>query len=66
MVDDITPHDAQDAIASQCVLMLTVALDELRATEAEPDLAKVRLKIASVENTLKELLELANKAKTTK
>ena len=44
----------------------TVALDELRATEAEPDLAKVRLKIASVENTLKELLELANKAKTTK
>ena len=62
MADDITPADAKDAIASQCVLMLTVALDELRATEAEADLAKVRIKIASVENTLKELLELANKA----
>jgi hypothetical protein len=51
--------DAENALPGQCILMLAVALDELRATEAEPDLAKVRIKIASVENTLKELLELA-------
>jgi len=51
--------DAEKALPGQCILMLAVALDELRATEAEPDLAKVRIKIASVENTLKELLELA-------
>lgn len=51
-----------EALAGQCILMLAVALDELKATEAEPDLAKVRAKIASVETTLKELLELAKAA----
>ena len=30
--------------------------------EAEPDLAKVRIAVASVEDTLKELLALAKKA----
>ena len=52
-------NDAEKALPGQCILMLALALDELRATEAEPDLAKVRIKIASVENTLQELLELA-------
>ena len=54
--------EARDSLPGQCILMLAVALDELRATEAEPDLAKVRLAIASVENTLKELLEIAKGA----
>ena len=40
-------------------LIPAVVLEELKATEAEPDLAKVRVKIASVENTLKELLLFA-------
>ena len=39
--------EARDALPGQCILMLAVALDELRATEAKPDLAKVRLAIAS-------------------
>ena len=56
--------EARDALPGQCILMLAVALDELRATEAEPDLAKVRLAIASVENTLKELFEIAKGALT--
>jgi hypothetical protein len=42
----------------RCILMLAVALDELKATEG----AKVRIAIASVENTLQELLDLAQKA----
>ena len=42
--------------------MLSVALDELRTVEAEPDLARVRIAVASVENTLKELLEIAKRA----
>ena len=50
------------ALPGQCILMLAVALDELRATEGEPDLAKVRIAIASVENTLQELLALAHDA----
>ena len=37
--------DPEKALPGQCILMLAVALDELRATEAEPDLAKVRIKI---------------------
>ena len=51
--------ELNNALPGQCILMLAVALDELRATEAEPDLAKVRVKIASVEHTLTELLEIA-------
>ena len=50
--------DAKNALPGQCILMLAVALDELRATEAEPDLAKVRIRIASVENTLKDCWSL--------
>ena len=56
--------DAEKALPGQCILMLAVALDELRATEAEPDLAKVRIKIASVENTLKELLNCPSSGTT--
>ena len=50
------------ALPGQCRLMLAVALDELTATEAEPDLAKVRIAIASVKNTLNELNEIARRA----
>jgi hypothetical protein len=39
-----------------------VALDELRLVEGEPDIAKVRIAVLSVERTLKELLELAKRA----
>jgi hypothetical protein len=46
----------------QAVLMLSVALEDLQAIEAEPDLSKVRARILGVESTLKELLELAKKA----
>ena len=53
---------SKETLPAQCILMLGVALEELRATEAEPDLARVRLRIASVENTLKELLEIAKGA----
>ena len=49
----------KDALPGQCLLIIAVALDELRATEAEMDIAKIRVKIASVENTLNELLEIA-------
>ena len=56
--------EKQKALPGQCILMLAVALDELRATEGEPDLAKVRIAIASVENTLQELLALAHDAET--
>ena len=52
----------QALFPGQAILMLSVALDELRLVEAEPDLAKVRTAVASVENTLKELLALAKKA----
>jgi hypothetical protein len=52
----------QVAFPGQAILMLSVALDELRLVEAEPDLAKVRIAVASVEDTLKELLALAKKA----
>lgn len=52
----------EHAFPGQTILMLSVALDELRLVEAEPDLAKVRIAVASVENTLKELLALAKKA----
>ena len=54
--------ERKDALPGQCILMLAVALDELRLTEGEPDLAKVRIAIASVQNTLKELLALAKDA----
>jgi hypothetical protein len=52
----------QVAFPGQAILMLSVALDELRLVEAEADLAKVRIAVASVEDTLKELLALAKKA----
>jgi len=52
----------EHAFPGQAILMLSVALDELRLVEAEPDLAKVRIAVASVEDTLKELLALAKKA----
>jgi len=42
--------------------MLTVALDELEMSKAEPKLGKVRAHIRSVESTLKELLTLAKEA----
>ena len=51
--------ERKEALPTQCILMLSVALDELQTTEAEPDLAKVRIKISSVESTLRELLEIA-------
>lgn len=52
----------QASFPDQAILMLSVALDELRLVEAEPDLAKVRIAVASVEDTLKELFALAKKA----
>jgi hypothetical protein len=54
--------EQQAAFPAQTILMLSVALDELRSVEAEPDLAKVRIAVASVEDTLEELLALAKKA----
>ena len=52
----------EHAFPGQAILMLSVALDELRLVEADPDLAKVRIAVASVEDTLKELLALAKNA----
>jgi hypothetical protein len=54
--------EKQEALPAQAILMLTVAIEELEATKAEPKLAKVRAQILSVESTLKELLVLARKA----
>jgi hypothetical protein len=54
--------EERDAFPAQAVLMLSVALDELRTVEGEPDLAKVRIPVSSVEGTPKELLGLAKKA----
>jgi len=51
-----------EALPGQAILMLSVRLNELRTDEAEPDLAKVRIAVASVENTLKELLEITKRA----
>ena len=48
-----------DDLASKIILMVGVALDELAMVEAEPDLAKTRIAIASVRRTLKELLTVA-------
>ena len=55
-------NEKKEALAGQVILMLAVALEELDATKAEPDLSKVRGKILSVESTLKELQELARAA----
>jgi hypothetical protein len=52
----------RDTLSAQAVLMLGVALDGLAMIEAEPDISKVREGIASVQSTLKELLEIANKS----
>lgn len=50
------PTDDKAGFAGQAVLMLRVALNEIATIEAEPDIAKVRIGIASVKSTLKELL----------
>jgi hypothetical protein len=55
-------ENEKEEFPGQAILMLSVALEDLEAIEAEPDLGKVRLRIAAVENTLKELLTLAKKA----
>ena len=55
-------NESKEALPGQCILMLAVALDELRSTEAETDLEKVRRRIASVESNLKALLEVAKQA----
>jgi hypothetical protein len=43
-------------INTKALLMLPVAIEELHEAAGEPDIAKVRAVIASVESTLKELL----------
>ena len=40
--------EEKEALPGQAILMLSVALDELRTVEAEPDLARVRIAVASV------------------
>jgi hypothetical protein len=50
---------ADGNLAAQVILMVGVALDELAMVEAEPDLAKTRMAIASVRSTLRELLKAA-------
>jgi hypothetical protein len=45
--------EEKEALPGQAILMLSVALDELRLVEDEPDVAKVRIAILSVESTLK-------------
>jgi hypothetical protein len=52
---------AENLLAAKAVLMLGVALDGLAMIEAEPDIAKVRVGITSVQATLNELLEAAKK-----
>ena len=54
--------EEKEALPGQAILMLSVALDELRLVEGEPDIAKVRIAVLSVESTLKELLEIAKRA----
>lgn len=43
-------------INAKVLLMIPVAIEELHEAAGEPDIAKVRAAIASVESTLKELL----------
>jgi len=43
-------------INAKVLLMIPVAIEELHEAAGEPDIAKVRAVIASVESTLKELL----------
>jgi hypothetical protein len=54
--------EKQATFPAQATLILTVALDELETSKAEPKLGKVRAHILSVESTLRELLELAKEA----
>jgi hypothetical protein len=54
--------EEKEALPGQVILMVSVALDEFRLVEGEPDLAKVRIAVLSVENTLKELLGIAKRA----
>jgi hypothetical protein len=46
-------------ITAKVLLMVPVALEELEMVAAEPDIAKVRIAIASVQSTLRELLSAA-------
>jgi hypothetical protein len=52
---------SQKDFAAKVTLMVGVALDELTMVEAEPDLAKTRIAIASVKSTLTELSSEAAK-----
>ena len=52
---------SQKEFAAKVVLMVSVALNELSMVEAEPDLAKTRIAIASVKSTLTELSAIAAK-----
>jgi hypothetical protein len=47
-------------ITAKVLLMVPVALKELEMVAAEPDIAKVRIAIASVQSTLGELLAAAH------
>jgi len=49
----------KDALPGQVMLMIAVALEELKASEAETDIAKIRVVISSVEATLAELHSIA-------
>ena len=47
-------------ITAKIILRVPVALEELEMVAAEPDIAKVRIAIASAQSTLKELLAAAH------
>jgi hypothetical protein len=51
-------------ISAKVILMVPVALEELEMVVAEPDIAKVRIAIASVQSTLRELLAAAHETTT--
>jgi hypothetical protein len=52
----------KDALPSQVLLMLGVALEELQRSEAETDLARIRNLITNAQSTLVELHQIAVKA----
>jgi hypothetical protein len=54
--------NSKDAFPAQVLMMVAVALEELRRSEAETDLVRIRSLIMNVESTLIELHELAAKA----
>jgi hypothetical protein len=51
-------------VTAKVMLMVPVALAELDMAAAEPDIAKVRIAIASVQSTLCELLTAARDSTT--